>query len=46
MGDQLFPKPGTEGEMISMSDLCVSGGIVNAYNAMVLAEKMAKAKKS
>jgi subtilisin family serine protease len=48
LADQLFPKPGTEGETILMSELCGSGGIVNAYNALVLAEKMvlSKSKKS
>lgn len=43
--DQLFPKPGSaEGGKITLAELCVAGGIVNAYNAMVLADKMAAAK--
>jgi hypothetical protein len=30
-------KPGTS-EMVPMTDLCKSGGIINAYNAIKLAE--------
>ncbi|MBS1667095.1 MAG: S8 family peptidase [Bacteroidetes bacterium] len=33
-------KPGTEDEMVDMSDLCVSGGIVNAYQAIKLASTL------
>ncbi len=42
--NQLFDKPGEEGEKISMAELCVSGGIVNAYHALLLADKMSEAK--
>jgi hypothetical protein len=42
--NQLFDKPGEEGEKITMAELCASGGIVNAYNALVLADKMSAAK--
>jgi cell wall-associated protease len=41
---QLFSKPGTEDEVIAMSELTVSGGIVNAYNALKLAEEWATSK--
>lgn len=34
-------KPGTETEKVKMTELCVSGGIVNAYNALQAAEKIA-----
>lgn len=40
----LYKKPGIEDGQIAMTDLCVSGGIVNAYNALLLAEKVASAK--
>jgi subtilisin family serine protease len=46
MTEQSFAKPGTtDDETMAMKELCVSGGIVNAYNALVLAEKTASAKK-
>jgi len=45
LNNQMFPKPGSEEETITMSELCVSGGIVNAYNALVLAERKANAKR-
>jgi hypothetical protein len=36
-------KPGTAGtEKVLMTELCKSGGIVNAYQAITLAEKMTK----
>jgi subtilisin family serine protease len=40
----LYKKPGIEDGQIAMTDLCVSGGIVNAYNALLLAEKVASTK--
>jgi hypothetical protein len=43
--NQLFAQPGSEEEKITMAELCGSGGIVNAYNALMLAEKMAAGKK-
>lgn len=33
-------KPGTDDELVNMSELCVSGGIVNAYNALQAASKL------
>ena len=38
-------KPGTEDELVSLSDLCVSGRIVNALNAVKMAESMVSKKK-
>lgn len=35
-------KPGTKAEMIDFKTMSVSGNILNAYNALILAEKMAK----
>ncbi len=35
-------KPGDETEKVNFSDLSVSGKIANAYNALVMAEKMSK----
>ncbi|QEC53988.1 subtilase family protein [Anseongella ginsenosidimutans] len=34
-------KPGTENELVKMTDLCISGGIVNAYKALQTAGQMA-----
>ena len=31
-------KPGTKDEKVSFTDLCVSGSIVNAYNALKMAD--------
>lgn len=46
LAEQSFSKPGATGdEMVTMKDLCVSGGIVNAHNALMLAEKVAAGKK-
>jgi cell wall-associated protease len=40
MANQSFKKPGGEKkEKIKMRDVCKTGGIVNAYNAVLLAEK-------
>jgi hypothetical protein len=36
------PEPGHPEVMVSYSDLCVSGGIVNAYKAVQLAIKESK----
>jgi len=38
-------KPGTENEMVPLSDLSVSGGILNAYGAVKLASAIADPKK-
>jgi len=38
-------KPGTQDELVSLSDLSVSGRIVNAYNAVKMAEEMTAKKK-
>lgn len=43
--DRKIIKPGTKDEMVLFSDLCVSGGIVNAYEAMRLAAITKPAKK-
>jgi len=42
--NQLFDEPGTEDAKIAMADLCASGGIVNAYTALLLADKIASEK--
>lgn len=41
-----FPvtKPKSGGKKVPMTELCRTGGIVNAYNALVMAEKMSKTK--
>lgn len=38
-------KPGSEGELVSMSDLSESGGIINAYGAVKLASTLSGPKK-
>ncbi|MEI6865201.1 S8 family peptidase [Flavicella sp.] len=38
-------KPGTEDELVSLSELCVSGRIVNAFNAVKMADEMVVKKK-
>ena len=38
-------KPGTRDEMVSFSELCKSGKILNTYNAMEMAKQMSKKKK-
>ena len=35
-------KPGIKGEPLSLSDLCKSGGIINAYNAVTIASHIAE----
>jgi len=37
--DSIAIKPGTEDEKVSFSTLCLNGGIVNAYEAILLASK-------
>jgi cell wall-associated protease len=39
-------KPGSSTEKVKFSELCVSGGVVSAINAVQMAEKTAPAKKS
>ena len=37
-------KPGKNGDMVQFSELSISGNVANAYNALLLAEKMVKGK--
>jgi subtilisin family serine protease len=39
---QKINKPGEKGTNALMTDLCISGGIVNAYEALKMAEEMSK----
>ena len=41
----VITKPGTK-EKVSMTDLCTSGGFVNAYNAIKMASAIAKVEKN
>ncbi|MGH9886348.1 MAG: S8 family peptidase, partial [bacterium] len=43
-GDQMVIKPGTDNEKVSFGSLSVTGGIVNAYNAIKMAEEMSNGK--
>ena len=43
--DKMVVKPGTENEMVHFSELCKTGKILNAYNAMKMAEEVSKRKK-
>jgi len=36
--------PGKKGANYNLSDLCITGGVVNAYEAIKLAEKKSKEK--
>ena len=38
-------KPGTKDEKVPFADLSVSGRVVNAYNAIKMADRMLKGKK-
>jgi hypothetical protein len=38
-GHTVIVKDGNETKKVLLSDICVSGGVVNAYNALKLAEK-------
>ena len=46
LADTAFKVPGTEKEKAPLSALCISGGIVNAESALMLAEKMATTKQN
>jgi hypothetical protein len=37
-------RPGSDGEKVSFGSLSVTGGIVNAYTALKMAEEMSNAK--
>ncbi len=39
---ELVNKPGSKDELVKFAQLCKTGGIVNVYNAILLADKMAK----
>ncbi|WP_396161046.1 S8 family serine peptidase [Flavobacterium sp.] len=43
--DKKVIKPGTKDEMVSFSELCKSGKILNTYNAMQMAKQMSRKKK-
>ena len=38
-------KPGSDNEMVSLSELCKSGGIINAYGAIKLAAQLSEENK-
>jgi hypothetical protein len=42
---QVMVKNGNMPQMIPFQDVCVSGGVVNAYNALMLADTYRKKKK-
>jgi subtilisin family serine protease len=42
--DQKVTKPGTDGEKVTFGSLSATGGIVNAYEALKMAEEMSTAK--
>ena len=44
INSKLFYRPGTE-EQVKMSDMCASGGIVNAYKAVIAAEEFTHSRK-
>ena len=44
LGEQEVIRPGARPEVVLFDELSVTGGVVNAYNACLLAEKMCKSK--
>ncbi|WP_130735267.1 S8 family serine peptidase [Flavobacterium sp. J27] len=42
--DKKVIKPGTKNEMVSFSELCKSGKVLNTYNAMKMAERISRKK--
>lgn len=38
--EQQVPRPGSEGEMVAFRELSVIGGIINAYEAVLMAQRM------
>jgi cell wall-associated protease len=42
--DKMVVKPGTKDEMVPFADLCKTGKVLNAYNAMQLAKKVSHQK--
>jgi subtilisin family serine protease len=44
LGDQMVVRPGEDKSMVRFGTLSVSGGIVNAYNALKLAEQVSNGK--
>jgi subtilisin family serine protease len=45
-GDRMVVRPGTEDEMVRFGELSVTGAIVNAYNAVRMAERMSAARRN
>lgn len=43
--DKKVIKPGTKDELVSFSELCKSGKILNTYNAMEMAKQMSRKKR-
>lgn len=43
-GDQMVVKPGTDGDKVKFETLSITGGIVNAYEAIKMAEQMSNEK--
>lgn len=43
-GSQTTPLPGDASQLVTFNELCVSAGIVNVYNAVILAEERSKGK--
>ena len=43
--DKMVIKPGTKDEMVPFSELCITGKVLNTYNAFLLAKKISKQKK-
>jgi cell wall-associated protease len=43
-GDQMVLKPGSDSDKVPFGSLSMSGGIVNAYNALKMAEQVSNGK--
>jgi subtilisin family serine protease len=46
LGDRMVVRPGTEDELVRFGDLSVTGAIVNAYNAIRMAEQLTAARRN
>lgn len=44
LGDRMVIRPGTRDEQVSFAELSITGGVVNTYNALKLAEERVAAK--
>ena len=44
LGQQEVIRPGEKPKVVTFEEMCVTGGVVNVYNACIMAEKMSQGK--